>query len=222
VSASKSDKDSDELAMVKATPQSDTGGSGGTVSLKAMGAYKNRDFVEAERLMRVEASQQPAKSGQRSIDVANQIKQLKGLVDTASAEEGKNPGAAIKAYDQAIALDARLARGALGGALRQRQGRAQLGYAQQTFAQGKFEETARAVQTAQKLGAGDGGMGKQLEVKAAELVQRGQSLAKSNPAQAKTLWRTVTKMVPASSPAFLQAYKLLNNTGTGKSDEDED
>ena len=192
------------------------------VSLKAMGAYKSRDFVEAERVMRAEAAQQGATpAGQRATEIANSVKQLKQLVDGATADEARNPTAAVKSLEQALALDAKLGRGALASFLKARLGSASLAAAQQTFALGKFEETVKMVQLAQRSGAGDGGMSRQLELKANELVQKGQAAAKSNPAQAKQYWRTVLKIVPSSSSSYVQAYKLLNEGTRGGSDEDE-
>ncbi len=127
----------------------------------------------------------------------------------------------MKLLEEATSIDAKLSKGVHAAYFRGKLGKVQLAYAQQTFAQGKFEATYEAVRIAQRYGAGDGGMLKQLELKAAELVQKGQGLVKSNPTQAKAEWRKVIKMVPTSSPNYIAAYKLLNNSAAPSSDEDE-
>jgi len=77
------------------------------------------------------------------------------------------------------------------------------------------------ITAAQKHGGGGGGLPKQLEAKAAELVAKGQGLQKSNLNQAKTYWRMVVHMVPTTSPSYGKAYGLLNSGGTAHKDEDE-
>jgi hypothetical protein len=109
-----------------------------------------------------------------------------------------------------------------GSFFKQKIGHVELAAAQQAFTGGKYDQAYQAVLLAQKYGAGDGGILKQLEAKAGELVQKGQSVQKSNLNQAKTYWRMVTKMVPTSSPIYAKAYTLINNTGTAHKDEDED
>ena len=79
-----------------------------------------------------------------------------------------------------------------------------------------------AAKEAARSGAGDGGLMKQLENKAADLVQKGQAVQKSNVVQAKQYWRTVIKMVPNTSANYAKAYQLLNNAGGPHRDEDED
>jgi tetratricopeptide (TPR) repeat protein len=191
-------------------------------SAGALAAYKARDFGNAERLYRMEARNQPLKQMEKTIAFANQVRDLKTLLDKATADEPKNPQAAIKDYEDALALDAKLGRGMHGAYFRQRLGKLQLPVAQQAFAQGKYEVAFAAVQTAQKAGAGDGGLLKQLDGKAKELVDKGVAVQKSNPTQAKSYWRQVIKMVPPSSANYARAYQLINQGGAGHKDEDED
>ena len=63
---------------------------------------------------------------------------------------------------------------------------------------------------------------KQLEAKAKELTDKGVAVQKSNVGQAKGYWRQVIKMVPPSSPVYVRAYQLINASGGGHKDEDED
>ena len=78
------------------------------------------------------------------------------------------------------------------------------------------------MQAAQRSGAGDGGMLRQLEAKAKELTDKGAAVQKSNPGQAKQYWHQAIKIVPSSSPSYARAYQLLNAGGGGHKDEDED
>jgi tetratricopeptide (TPR) repeat protein len=191
-------------------------------SAAAQAAYKARDFAGAEKAYRAEARGQAGKKGEATTAFANQVRDLKVAVDKASADEAKSPLAAIKDYEDAIALDARVGRGMHAAYFRQRMGKLQLPLAQQAFQQGKYDLAFAAVQQAQRAGAGDGGLLKQLEAKAKELTDKGVSLQKSNVGQAKGYWRQVIKMVPPSSPTYVRAYQLINASGGGHKDEDED
>ncbi|HWE29025.1 MAG TPA: hypothetical protein VHB97_13550, partial [Polyangia bacterium] len=214
-------KDDDDFAPVKA-------GKGAAAreaapsSAQAMAAYKARDFATAERLFRLEARNQPAKQMEKTIAFANQVRDLKGVVDRAAADEAKNPPAAIKDYDDAIAIDARVGKGMHGAYFRQRMGKLQLPVAQAAFAAGRYEAAFAAALSAQRAGAGDGGVLRALDAKAKELTDKGVAVQKTQPAQAKTYWRQVIKMVPTTSPTYIRAYGLINQAGGGHKDEDED
>jgi tetratricopeptide (TPR) repeat protein len=191
-------------------------------SATAMAAYKAKDFANAERLYRMEARNQNGKQMEKTIAFANQIRDLKALIDKGAADESKNAVAAVKEYEDAIAVDARIGKGMHAAFFKQKIGKLQVPLAQQAFAQGKYEAAFAAVQQAQKLGAGDGGMMKQLEAKAKELTDKGAAVQKSNPVMAKGYWRQVIKMVPTSSPQYARAYQLINAGGGAHKDEDED
>jgi tetratricopeptide (TPR) repeat protein len=211
------------VAPAKTKPSHDTSAKVDAPSSQgALAAYRNHDFATAERLYRLEGSKQPLKQMDKTIAFANQVRDLKLLVDHAASDENKNPAQALKEYEDAVALDARIGKGVNASYLRQRMGRLQLPIAQQAFAQGKYDQAFQAAQQAQKLGASDGGMMAKLESKAQELTNKGVAIQKSNLAQAKQYWRQVLKMVPAGSPTYNKAYTLVNNTGGPHRDEDED
>jgi tetratricopeptide (TPR) repeat protein len=224
-------RDDIDLAPVKVPPPSSktpkeapppASSPGGAVSGSALAAYKNRDFAGAEKAYRVEALNLPAIQAQKSIEKANQVRQLKQVVDRASSEEGKQFDAAIKDYEEAMSLDGKLGKGMHAAFFKQKIGKMQQSQAQSAYAAGKYEQAFAAAQTASKYGAGDGGVLKLLEGKAGELVQKGIAVQKSNPPQAKTYWRTVIRMVPTTSVNYAKAYQLLNNGGGSHKDEDED
>jgi tetratricopeptide (TPR) repeat protein len=221
----KPSKDDEELAPVKVTKKdaaTPTSKVDAPSSAQASAAYKARDFAGAERLYRMESRNQPFKQMEKTIAFANQVRDLKALLDKAAADEGKSPAAAVKDYEDAMSLDGRIGRGQHGAYFKQRIGKLQLPLAQQAFSQGKYEAAFAAVTQAQKSGAGDGGMLKQLENKAKELNDKGAAMQKSNLPQAKQYWRQVIKMVPSSSQQYARAYQLINSTGGGHKDEDED
>jgi hypothetical protein len=173
----------------------------------ALAAYRDRDFAGAEH--------------QASGALAGQLHALRAVYDRATADETHNPAAAVKEYQDAMAMDARIGRGLHAGYFRGKLGRLEVLVSQQAFGQGRYDLAYQAVVAARSYGGGDGGMAKQLEAKAAELVQRGQAVERSNLTQAKTLWRMVVRMVPQSSPNYAKASSLLGNAaGAHKDDED--
>jgi tetratricopeptide (TPR) repeat protein len=215
-------KEDSDLAPVKAKPGHDAAKVDAPSSQAALAAYRNHDFATAERLYRLEGSKQSPKQGDKTIAFANQVRDLKQLADKAASDENKSPAQAVKEYEDAVALDAKIGRGANAAYFKQRMGRLQLPIAQQAFAAGKYDQAFLAAQQAQKLGASDGGMMAKLEAKAQELTNKGVALQKSNLSQAKQYWRQVMKMVPTGSPTYNKAYTLVNNTGGPHRDEDED
>jgi tetratricopeptide (TPR) repeat protein len=192
------------------------------LSPQGLAAYKTRDFAMAEKFFRAEARNQPAKQMEKTLAFANQVRDLKGAVDRATADEAKSPTAALKDYEDAIAIDSRVGKGMHAAYFRQRMGKLQLPLAQQAFVAGRYEAAFLAMQSAQRAGAGDGGLLKALDAKAKELTDKGVAVQKTQPAQAKTYWRQVIKMVPTSSPTYVRAYGLINASGGAHKDEDED
>ena len=150
------------------------------------------------------------------------MRELKALIDKAATDEPKSPATAVNDYQQAMAIDGRIGRGQHAGYFKQRIGKLQMPLAQQAFSQGKYEAAFAAMQAAQRAGAGDGGLLRQLEAKAKELTDKGASVQRSNPAQAKQYWHQAIKIVPPSSASYARAYQLLNQGGGSHKDEDED
>jgi hypothetical protein len=101
-------------------------------------------------------------------------------------------------------------------------GKLELSFAQQAFSQARFDVAFAAAKEAQRSGVDAGPMLKQLDAKAADLVQKGQAAQKANPAQAKASFRMVLKMVAPGTPNYTKAYQLLNSTSGPHRDEDED
>jgi len=205
--AAPSSKDDDDLATVKVSKKDAGGGKvDAPSSAAAQAAYKAKDFANAERLFRAESRNQPLKQMEKTIAFANQVRDLKAVLDKAAGDEGKNPTAAVSDYETAMAIDGRIGHGQHAAYFKQKIGKLQIPLAQQAFSAGKYEQAYAATQAAQRSGAGDGGMLKQLEAKAKELTDKGAAVQKSNPAQAKQYWHQVIKIVPSSSPSYARAY----------------
>jgi hypothetical protein len=188
----------------------------------ASGPYKSKDFAGAEKACRLESLTQSSKQAEKDLALANQIRLLKTAHERATMEETSNPEAATKDYSEAMNIDGRIARGMHAAYFKQKLAKAGLASAQTAFGQGRYDVAFQLATAAHKNGAGDGGLFQKLEAKASEMTAKGESVKKSNPNQAKTLWRTVIKMVPAGSPVYAKAYGLLNSASGPHKDEDEE
>ncbi len=202
-------------------------GDAGAVTLPdikaAFSAYKNKDFSTAANLIRAQAVSQPSTRADKLIGLANEVAKLQTDLAKGASDETGNPDAALTEYSDALSIDARDGRSTHAAFIKGKLGKAQLGVANTRFKQGKYDQAMQLLSTAQKMGSGDSiGLGKQLADKANELLAKGQAAQKSNPAQAKTYFRQVMKMVPVGSPTYASAYKLVNTTTAAKRDEDED
>jgi tetratricopeptide (TPR) repeat protein len=195
---------------------------GGPMPANAMAAYKAKDFGGAEKAFRMQAMSMEGKNAQKALDTANQIRALKTAVDRAGTEEGTKPDLAIRDYEEAMSLDAKIGRGMHGAFFKGKLGKLQLGYAQQAFGAGKYDAAFSAAKEAQRGGVDAGAILKQLDLKASDLVQKGQAMMKSNVAQAKNNFRTVLKMVAPGTANYTKAYQLLNSASGAHRDEDED
>jgi len=191
-------------------------------SRAGVAAYKARDFAGAAKAYMADSMKQTEKQAMKTIEYANQVRQLQQLVDRAAGDESKAPSQAVKAYEQAIALDQRLSKGVHASYFKQRIGGLGVQAAKEAFGKGNYEVAFQSALAAQKGGGDSSAIMKQLEQKASELVSQGVAAQKSNVGQAKQLWRSVLKMVPSSSPNYTKAYALLNNASAPKRDEDED
>jgi hypothetical protein len=188
----------------------------------ALALYKSKDFDGAMKAYRLEGMKYVGAKSQQFIDTANQVKQLKTSLDKAAGEESSAPQAAVKDYEECLALDSKISKGVHAGFIKQKIGKAQVAVASSSFSAGKYESAFASAQVAQKYGADAGSILKQLESKASELTSKGEGMKKSNLAGAKALWRQVIKMVPSSSPSYIKAYGLINSAGANRKDEDED
>ena len=74
----------------------------------------------------MEARNQPVKQMEKTIAFANQVRDLKAVLDKADADEGKNPAAAVSDYEAAMAIDGRIGKGQHGTYFKQKIGKLQI------------------------------------------------------------------------------------------------
>ena len=215
-------EDDDPDALVKPGKIAASAPAAAPDSKAAMAAYRARDFAGAAKLYMQESMKQTEKQAIKTIEFANQVRQLQQIVDRATVDEAKNAPQAVKEYDQAIQLDQKLTRGVHAAFFKGRMGSLGVQAAKQSFSQGNYEAAYQAAMAAQKGGGDASGLLRQLDQKAAELVSQGLAVQKSNIGQAKQYWRTVLKIVPSSSPNYTKAYSLINSASAPRRDEDED
>jgi tetratricopeptide (TPR) repeat protein len=219
VHASSTSKGAKEVKEVKEPPPS---GGNAPMPANAMAAYKAKDFAGAEKALRMQAMSMEGKNAQKALDTANQVRALKTAVDRAGTEEGTKPDLAIRDYEDAMGIDSKVGHGMHAAFFKGKLGKLQLGYAQQAFGAGKYDVAFSAAKEAQRSGVDAGAIVKQLDLKAADLVQKGQGMMKTNIAQAKNNYRMVLKMVAPGTPNYTKAYQLLNSASGAHRDEDED
>jgi tetratricopeptide (TPR) repeat protein len=210
------------VGAAKATKEAPPPAGGSGLPLTAMAAYKAKDFVGAEKALRMQATQLDGKSAQHALDEANQIRALRTAAERAMTEEGTKPDLAIRDWEEAMGLDAKISHGVHAAFIKGKLGKLQLGYAQQAFGAGKYDVAFGAAKDAQRAGVDAGPILKQLDLKAADLVQKGQATMKTNLVQAKNNFRMVLKMVAPGTPSYTKAYQLLNSASGAHRDEDED
>ncbi|MCE9577550.1 MAG: hypothetical protein K8W52_30655, partial [Deltaproteobacteria bacterium] len=127
------------------------------------------------------------------------------------------------AYGRALAADRR-AGGDHGPTIRERLGQLAPKAAASYMAKSNFEAAKRAADTAADFGSGSNStvvqVRQSLERKAAEFYATGQKILRSQPDEAKALFRRILKMVAPDSPNYQKAYQALN-TRTRAADDDE-
>ncbi|MSP61930.1 MAG: FHA domain-containing protein [Myxococcales bacterium] len=213
------DDDDDELAAV---PHEGGGAAGDVLAVKgAAGPYKAKDWNGAATAIRMAAKSEKGKNAEKTIALASQVTMLGGIYTKAEGDKARNASAALQGYQQAMAIDGRIGKGTHGGYFKGQISKIAQVAAVQAFQGQKWDVAYDNVKTAQKFGGSDGGVMGQLKSKANELNSKAASMQKSNLNGAKTLWRMVVKMVPATDPAYATAYKSLNTAAAHKDDDEE-
>lgn len=200
------------------SPGTPTGPASGTFDLMtsaAAGPYRSKDFAGAAQALRsIKGPQQ-----RTAESAASQVAQLQQLFT--KAESDRNLATAISSYQQALGIDAKLAKGFHGTYFKSQLGKLSKALAQQAFQQGKYDVAFEAAQNCARYGTDDGGVQAQLKSKAAQLLAQAESLKQRDLNGAKNLWRTVTRMVPSSDPSYVRASQGLNSSQVKRGDEDE-
>src|SRR5207253_178778 len=122
---------------------------------------------------------------------------------------------AVNEYQQAISIDSSIGKGTHGAYFKSQAQKLAKDAARMAFTQQRFDTAFEMAKAAQRLGSDDGGVGAQLKAKAQDFNNKAAAMARSNPNGAKTMWRTVLKMVPPNDAAYVAASKgLQSSAGT--------
>ena len=209
----------------KAEPEERPSPSGPVNDKVAMGHYRAREWGMAIATLKAMAEKQKGKAQAKTLALAEDIRKMGQTFNRAEAEAGKNGVAAIRGYEQAVALDRRIGKGAHGPSLTQKLAKLSRAEAQKALSGGKYELASELVRTAQRYGGDDAqtrAVTQGLEAKAKELFERGYQIKGQKPEEARGLWRRVLKMVPSSSQWYGKAQRYLTETGGARQrDEDE-
>ncbi len=190
---------------------------------KADGQYRAKDWKGAAATLReaIGTSTEPEVKAMkaRAADydaIGNNLTAALGMSSARSTE-------ALSAYKKAMAADRR-AGAAHQQFLRDKIGDVAPNAAASYMVKQNYELAKSAADDAVNVGAGGNarieGVRTSLERRAGEFYATAVKLQKSKPEDAKGLARRITKMVPASSPWYAKAIKLLN-ASSGRSDDDE-
>lgn len=204
-----------------ATPRREPAAGGGSdlqSNRAAYGAYRARDFAGAANILRRSGTSQ-------ANNLAAQIARLGDFYHRAQATSSSNPVGAVGDYQRAAALDAQVGGSIHANYFRDQASTVAKNAARQAFNQQRYDLAYDMAKVAQRSGD-DGGIIRQLSAKATSLNIRARQIARSNPDGAKTIWRSVLRMVPPNDAAYQEAAQGLRSGGGGRSsaaaDEDED
>jgi hypothetical protein len=191
----------------------------------ALAAYKGKDFEKAADLLRNAGAKDPAAADRLNV-VARDYASVGSNMTKGDASNATAPTAAMYAYQEALKADMRSGKGAhatyLRGQIAKLAPKAAISFMQQ----GKFEQARQACDAAVNYGVGNDSVilkvRQMLEGKAKEIYNKGVSLEKSSPAEAKNQYRRVLKMVPADSPWYTKAYAALNKPSANNHDDEDE
>ncbi|MCC6751579.1 MAG: FHA domain-containing protein [Deltaproteobacteria bacterium] len=198
--------------------------SGGKVKA-ALALYKKAQWGPAYQALKDAAQGQKGKKRSAVEALAETVRRVGQVMMRAQSALGQDPSQAVKYLQEAQLLDRKIQKGMHQGTIKAQLGRVAAAQASAALARGQYPAAYAAVKTARQAGSHDPSLGKvlkALEQRAGELVAKGLSLKGSKPGEARQLWAQVLRMVPASHAAYQKAYSLLNSSGPGHQDEDED
>jgi hypothetical protein len=190
----------------------------------ALALYKKRQWDSAYQAMREWADGQRGSKQKKAKALAQRIR-IVGQSWT-RAEQSRQPAKTLRAYQDALAADAKIYRGQHQRQLKKLVLNAAREQATTALLRRQYTQAYAAVKAAEKNGGkGDPSLKKvvaALQKEAEKVFTRAYTLRTSNLAQARRLWQQVLRMVPPSSPIYQKAYSWLNNSSPSYQDEDED
>jgi len=190
---------------------------------KADSLYRAKDFKAAAATLREAAGASTDAAAKSAKTRATDYETIATNLAAGTAIGSQRPTDALAAFIRAQAADRR-AGSAHQTAIRGKIAGIAPKAAASWMAKQNYEAAKAAADQAVNVGAGATpmveGVRNSLERKAGEFYTNAVKLQKSKPAEAKSLARRITKMVPGSSPWYPKAVKIINASSAG-SDDDE-
>ncbi|MBE7455001.1 MAG: hypothetical protein HS111_40850 [Kofleriaceae bacterium] len=213
--------DNDDLLASKKPPAT----RGANHEKKADGLYRNKDWKSAAALLREQAAAtEDAGEARRLRAMAADYETIGANLATGATLAKAKPADALVAFKKALTADRR-AGGAHQPVIRENISKVAPAAAAAYMAKQNYPMAKIAADDAVNVGAGSNAtvanVRASLERKAGELFASSQKLMKTQPDEAKSLLRTITKIVPADSPWYIRSYKILNQRKGAAADEDE-
>ena len=194
------------------------------VEKKADGLYRSKDWKGAAALLRDTAAGASETDAKRLRAMAADYDTIGTNLSTGATLAKAKPTDALGALKKALAADRR-AGGAHQQAIRDNLAKIAPSAAAAYMAKQNYPMARLAADDAVNVGAGSNAtvanVRTSLERKAGEFFVNAQKLLKDKPEEAKPLLRNIIKIVPADSPWYGKAYKLLNQRKAAAADEDE-
>ena len=191
---------------------------------KADGLYRAKDWKGAAALLRDAADDASDSDAKRLKGLAADYENIGNNLSTGATLAKAKPTDALGALKKALSADRR-AGGAHQQAIRESVAKVAPSAAAAYMAKQNYPAAKLAADDAVNVGAGSnatvGNVRSSLERKAGEFFASAQKLLKDKPEEAKTILRNIMKIVPADSPWYGKAYKLLNQRKPASADEDE-
>lgn len=202
-------------AKRRSTPKRKTSAANVATSKKtAASQYRGKKFSTAATTLRNAAKKTSGKQAKSLLSTASSYAKVGSLISKGNTNQARNPVTALSAYDQAYRLDKRVGGGAHSSFLRGKLSIVAPKAAASHMAKAKYESAKTAADKAAVYGAGNSAMVKRvrkgLESKAGEFYKSALRMKSKQPAKAKKTLQRIMKMVPAKSPSYTKAHKLLS------------
>ncbi|MBK6846230.1 MAG: FHA domain-containing protein [Proteobacteria bacterium] len=191
----------------------------------ALARYRARDWAGAYALLDQQARSLAGARARAVRELAGTVRGVGQALEQAQRVQLQDGAAALKHYEAALRLDARLRPPVHQEMIRELIHRLARVQASAALSGKRFGAAFAAVTMAQRYGPLDPSLKRvleRLEVEAMTLFDQGYTLRESDPARARAIWQRVLQMVPPSSRAYQKAYTWINSSAPRYTDEDED
>lgn len=218
----KTDKKATKRTTKKTTKKKTTTSSAkiDAAKTRAHTLYKSKKYKQGAATLRAAAKS----ASKKDQDALNRIAKGYDLVDKymtqGDAAKAKNPASALTAYRKALKYDKKYGKSVHATGIRAALARVAPKAAAAYMARKKYTSAKSAADAAVNYGSGGDAtvarVRKALEREAGKMYSQAKKDMKKSPDKAKKNLRSILKMVPASSPWYAKAYKLLNSRKKSK------